>query len=87
MLPKSYALIALLLLEGIQYFNFHAIDFNDNTLELGLWGLTIYFFYQALRGIEVHLPNYLLNFDEDKIALCMSGTSMCRTTSSSKFNK
>ncbi len=49
MLPLGYALIAVLILEAVQYYNFHAIDFNDNTLELGLWGLTIYFFYQALQ--------------------------------------
>jgi len=49
MLTKNDALIAVLLLENIQYFNFHAIDFNDNTLELSLWALSIYFFYQALR--------------------------------------
>lgn len=48
-LTPAYAVIAVMLLEGIQYFNFHAIDFNDNTLELGSWALTIYFFYQALR--------------------------------------
>jgi 4-amino-4-deoxy-L-arabinose transferase-like glycosyltransferase len=47
--PPLYALAAVLLLESVQYFNLHAIDFNDNTLELGLWALTIYFFYQALR--------------------------------------
>lgn len=50
MLPPVYALISVLLLEVIQYYNFHSIDFNDNTLELGLWGLTIYFFYNALRS-------------------------------------
>ncbi len=47
-LPPLYALLAVLLLEGIQYYNVHAIDFNDNTLELGLWALTALFFYQAL---------------------------------------
>lgn len=55
MLSPLLALIAVMLLEGIQYFNFHAIDFNDNTLELGLWALTIYFFYKALRS-----PNYIV---------------------------
>ena len=50
MLSPTYALISVMVLEGIQYFNFHAIDFNDNTLELGLWALTIYFFYKALRS-------------------------------------
>lgn len=49
MLTKLPALIAVLLLEGIQYYNFHAIDFNDNTLELSLWALTMLYFYEALR--------------------------------------
>lgn len=57
-LPPIYAFIAVLLLEGIQYFNLHAIDFNDNTLELGFWSLTTLFFYRALR--EHHLKNWLL---------------------------
>jgi 4-amino-4-deoxy-L-arabinose transferase-like glycosyltransferase len=48
MLPAAYALLSVVLLEGIQYYNFHAIDFNDNTLEVGLWGLTTLFFYKAL---------------------------------------
>ena len=48
MLPPMYALVAVLLLESMQYYNFHAIDFNDNTLELSIWALTILFFYQAL---------------------------------------
>jgi len=48
-LPPLHALVAVLLLEGIQYFNLHAIDFNDNTLEMGLWALTILFFYDALQ--------------------------------------
>ena len=50
MVPPLYALIAVLLLEGMQYYNFHAIDFNDNTLELALWALTALFFYQALQA-------------------------------------
>lgn len=49
-LTPLYAFIAVLLLEGVQYFNFHAIDFNDNTLELGLWAFSTYFFYQALTN-------------------------------------
>jgi 4-amino-4-deoxy-L-arabinose transferase-like glycosyltransferase len=47
-MPPIYALAAVLLLETIQYFNLHAIDFNDNTLELGLWAGAIYFYYQAM---------------------------------------
>ena len=49
MLPAVYALIAVMVLEGVQYYHLHAIDFNDNTLELSTWALTIYFFYLALR--------------------------------------
>lgn len=49
-LPPVYALLSVLVLESVHYYNFHAIDFNDNTLELSLWGLTIYFFYKALRS-------------------------------------
>jgi 4-amino-4-deoxy-L-arabinose transferase-like glycosyltransferase len=48
-LPPWHALASVMLLEGMQYYNFHAIDFNDNTLELSLWAMTIFFFYQALR--------------------------------------
>lgn len=48
-MPASYALASVLLLEGMQYFNFHAIDFNDNTLELGIWALATYTFYLAIR--------------------------------------
>ncbi|HSW94117.1 MAG TPA: glycosyltransferase family 39 protein [Gammaproteobacteria bacterium] len=57
-LPPLYALIAVLLLESMQYYNLHAIDFNDNTLELGLWALTILYFYQATR--ENKLSDWLL---------------------------
>jgi len=42
------ALVSVIMLEGIQYYNLHAIDFSDNTLELSLWGLTTLFFYTAL---------------------------------------
>lgn len=48
MFPPIYALIGVMLLEGLQYYNVHALELNDNTLELGLWGLTILFFYQAI---------------------------------------
>lgn len=48
MVAPIYAILAVMLLEGLQYFNFHAIDFNDNTLELSLWSLTVLFFYRAI---------------------------------------
>ena len=53
-LPPLHALIAVFLLEGIQYYNFHAIDFNDNTLELGFWALTILVFYKAIHEKNLH---------------------------------
>lgn len=46
----AYALIGVMLLEASQYYNFHAFDFNDNTLELGTWGLASYAFYLALKS-------------------------------------
>lgn len=49
-LPPASALLSVLLLETVQYFNFHALDFNDNTLELGLWAVAIYCFYRALHA-------------------------------------
>jgi len=36
----------------------HAIDFNDNTLELGLWALTILYFYQA--ALKNKLSDWIL---------------------------
>jgi 4-amino-4-deoxy-L-arabinose transferase-like glycosyltransferase len=49
MLPPLYAFVGVLLLEGVQYYSLHAIDFNDNTLELAMWALTILSFYNALK--------------------------------------
>lgn len=52
-LHPIYALIAVFLLEGTLYFNLFSLDFNDNVLELGLWGLTILFFYNASKNQKV----------------------------------
>lgn len=46
----TLSLITVLLLECMQYYNFHAIDFNDNTLELSLWAMTIFYFYISLSS-------------------------------------
>lgn len=48
-----YALLCVFLLETIQYYNLHAIDFNDNNLELSLWALTSYYFYTALQRNKI----------------------------------
>lgn len=57
-LPISYALIAVLLLEGIQYYNLHAFDLSDNMLEISFWSLTILFFYQSF--LKPTWKNWLL---------------------------
>lgn len=48
-LTPAAALLAVFLLEGIQYYTLAAVDFNDNVLELGLWALTILNFYNAVK--------------------------------------
>lgn len=53
-LPLPYALLSILLLEGFQYYNIGAIDFNDNVLQLPLWALTALFFYKALDENKIH---------------------------------
>lgn len=57
-MPAKFALAAVLLLESIQYYNFHALDFNDNTLELSLWAMSVFCFYYAM--IDASLLYWLL---------------------------
>lgn len=52
--PPLYAFIAVLLLESMQYYNLHAIDFNNNNLEPGFWSLTVLFFYLGLRENKLY---------------------------------
>lgn len=52
-LNPLYVLVALLMLAGIQYYNIAAVDFNDNVLEIGLWALTIFYFYIACKNKKV----------------------------------
>lgn len=47
-LPPARALLAVLLLEGIFYFNFESTDFNHNTAHLTLWPVIILVFHRAL---------------------------------------
>jgi len=48
-LDPIYALIAVFLLEGIQYYTIAAVDFNDNVLEIGIWAAIALFFYNAIK--------------------------------------
>jgi 4-amino-4-deoxy-L-arabinose transferase-like glycosyltransferase len=43
------ALIAVLLLEGLHFFNFSAVKFNHDVLQLPLWALTGLLVFRALR--------------------------------------
>ena len=47
------ALIAALALEGIHFFNFSAVKFNHDVLQLPLWTLAALFFYRALVGARI----------------------------------
>ncbi len=47
-LSAPQALLSILLLEGVFYYNFATPEFNDNVLQLPTWALTISFLYTAL---------------------------------------
>jgi 4-amino-4-deoxy-L-arabinose transferase-like glycosyltransferase len=49
-LDPLQAVVAVLMLEAIQYYTIAAVDFNDNVLELGLWPLSILLFYKAVTS-------------------------------------
>ena len=44
------ALIAVLALEGLHFFNFTAVKFNHDVLQLPFWALTGWFVYRAITG-------------------------------------
>lgn len=52
-LPPVYVLIAIFLLEAVQYYTIATIDFNDNVLEIGLWALIYLFFYSATKEQKI----------------------------------
>jgi len=47
-LPPVSALMSVMCLEAIQYYNVAAIDFNDNVIEIGVWAFLIERFHFAL---------------------------------------
>ena len=47
------ALFAALALEGIHFFNFSAVKFNHDVLQLPLWTLAALFFYRALTAARI----------------------------------
>ena len=47
---KMYALISLLILEGIFFFNFTTPEFNVNVSQLPFWALSVYFFWKGINS-------------------------------------
>ena len=43
------ALVAILIIDGMHYFNFSAVKFNHNVIELPFWALAGFAFHAALR--------------------------------------
>jgi 4-amino-4-deoxy-L-arabinose transferase-like glycosyltransferase len=48
-LSANHTLIAILILEAVQYFSFGAIELNDNVLELAFWSIAASYFYTAYK--------------------------------------
>ena len=46
---KTFALISLLTLEGIYFYNFTTPEFNVNVSQLPFWAMTVYFFWKSLK--------------------------------------
>ena len=44
-----HALFAVLLLEGIYFYNFTTPEFNVNICQIPFWTLTVYYFWQCLK--------------------------------------
>ena len=49
-LSPARALIAVVLLEGVFFYNFESTDFNPNTTQLPLWPLIALLFYRAIKS-------------------------------------
>ena len=52
------ALISVLIIDGLHYFNYTAAKFNHDVVQLPFWALAGYSFHRALRGR--HLTDWLL---------------------------
>ncbi|MBQ2811166.1 MAG: glycosyltransferase family 39 protein [Alphaproteobacteria bacterium] len=48
-LPKDKAVLSVMLLEGVIYYGYSAMEFNVNVVSLALWPMTVYYFYRALQ--------------------------------------
>ncbi len=52
-LPPFHAVVAILMLEFVQYYNIAAIDFDDNVLQVMLWSLTVLCFYHVCKSNRI----------------------------------
>lgn len=48
-LSKDRAIFSVMILEGVIYYGFSAIEFNVNVLSLALWPMCVFYFYKALK--------------------------------------
>ena len=48
-LSKDRAIFSVMLLEGVIYYGFSAIEFNVNVVSLALWPMCVFYFYKALK--------------------------------------
>jgi 4-amino-4-deoxy-L-arabinose transferase-like glycosyltransferase len=55
---EIHALLSVLLLEGIYFYNFTTPEFNVNVCQIPFWTLTVYYFWQCLKTDKVH--NWIL---------------------------
>ena len=49
----SYALLSVLLLEGIYFYNFTSPEFNVNICQIPFWTLTVYYSWQCLKNDKI----------------------------------
>ena len=47
---KIYALLSVLILSGIYFYNFTTPEFNVNVSQIPFWALTVYFFWKGLNS-------------------------------------
>lgn len=48
-LSKDRAVFSVMLLEGVIYYGFSAIEYNVNVVSLALWPMCVFYFYRALK--------------------------------------
>jgi len=51
---EVHALLSVLLLEGIYFYNFTTPEFNVNVCQIPFWALTVYYFWQCLKTDKAH---------------------------------